>query len=95
MVQQPSRRWYERHIGAPSSFIGGGLSLMKALMATPAGRRRAKTGSGDGLTTWTLPVAPGCLGVPLPGPPVVMVGGGRPVTRDGVRPETSVDVNGC
>ena len=24
-VQQPSRRWYERHIGAPSSFIGGGV----------------------------------------------------------------------
>ncbi len=65
------------------------MSPMKALMVTPAGRRRAKTGSGDGLTTRTLPVAPGCLGMPLPGPPVVMVGGGRPVTRDGVRLETS------
>ena len=65
------------------------MSPMKALMATPAGRRRAKTGSGDGLATRTLPVPLVCLGVPLPGPPVVMVGGGRPVTRDGVRPETS------
>lgn len=90
LVQQPSRRWYERHIGAPSSLEGGGLSPMKALMAMPAGSRRARAGSGEGLTTRTRPGVPDVLGVRPPAPAgVVMVGGGRPVTIEGVRPERS------
>ncbi len=85
LVQQPSHRWYERHIGAPSSLLGGGLSPMKALMAIPAGSRRARVGLGDGLMTRTQPGVPVGLGAPG----VEMVGGGRPVATEGVRPDRS------
>jgi hypothetical protein len=49
---------------------------MNALMAIPAGSRRARAGSGDGLTTRTWPGVPVGLGVRPPAPGVVMVGGG-------------------
>jgi hypothetical protein len=47
-------------------------------------------GSGEGLMTQMRPDGvPVCLEVRPPTPGVVMVGGGRPVTIDSVRPERS------
>ncbi len=52
-------------------------------MAIPAGSRRARTGSGDGLTMRTRPGMPVSLGVRPPAPGVVMVGGGRGGVSEG------------
>ncbi len=81
-------------MGWPESFVGGGVSPINFLMATPAGRRLARACSGAGLMTRTR-LGLGVVGVPAPRVgPVAMVGRGRPhpETMEGGKAEVREEV---